>query len=130
MPTSYESLLKPAIVADAATFADTWGESVTRRIGGDSANTSTLNAVVDEDNEDEGEALDLESAEGNRIRRFIRLEVPAAQAIQISDTFVIASESDSVWSVRRILNRDDGMKTVQLTRTENQTSREARTRPT
>lgn len=131
MPTRYESTTRGQIRDDADTFLDEWGESVVRRIGGDSQYTETILAIVDQDDEMgsgmDGDGLDpLTHPKGERLRRSILFEVKHDTTLDENDTIVF---EDQIWSLHRIAARDAGMKTFAGSRVDGGTSKQARMRP-
>jgi len=101
-------------------FLRTWGETVTRYPLGDTADPRSVLAIVDMDDEDQGEPV--RDRDGERIVRNCILEVTEREEINDRDTFHLPNYDggDALkWRVRRIgKGRDPGMKSVELTRLE------------
>lgn len=130
MPTRYESTTRGQIRDDADTFLDEWGESVVRRIGGSAQQLETIQAIVDLDDEMgngmDGDGIDPDNPKGRRVRRSVIFDVKHDTTLEEEDTIVYAEQ---VWSLKRIVSRDDGMKTYAGSRVEGGSSKVARVRP-
>lgn len=130
MPTRYESTTRALLRSDADIVLDEWGESVVRRIGGSFQNTVEITAIVDLDDETgggmDGDGQDPSTPNGQRVRRSGILDVKHSTDLFDNDTI----EHDGlVWAVKRIVARDDGMKSYAMTAIEGLSSKRARVRP-
>ena len=118
------------IVADATEFLDTFGEDIEHWPLGDRSKKVTIKAVEVEDDlsgsrEVRGDGVTFNKEEGASIRQSKILEVLATVAVkELKDSFNFGG---TVWSLKRVTGRDDGLQALLVTaRDARTTRREAR----